>query len=123
MRNRLAAFMEEETGRPVDVSFFTSSTAALQAVAAGQADVASVDGAAGWLAWQNLDLEAVASEVRSDGRTFYNAAAWVRADSDLQSVDDFQGRTSCHTGATKSAGMFMPMGYLAREGHIIAVPG
>lgn len=118
--DRLAAFMEDETGRPVEVSFFTSSTAALQAVAAGQADVASVDGAAGWLAWQNLGLEAVASEIRSDGRTFYNAAAWVRADSDIQSVDDFEGRTSCHTGATKSAGMFMPMGYLAREGHIDA---
>ncbi len=116
--DRLATFLQEETGRDVEVSFFTTSTAALEAVHSGQADVASVDGAAGWLAWQRLGLEAIASEVRSDGRTYYYAAAWVRADSDIQTVDDFEGRTSCHTGATKSAGMFMPMGYLVKEGHI-----
>ncbi len=118
--DQLAAFLEEQTGRPVEVSFFTSSTGALQAVAAGQADVASVDGAAAWLAWQRLQLDAIAAEVRGDGRTYYNAAAWVRADSDIMGVDDFQGRTSCHTGATKSAGMFMPMGYLVKEGLIDA---
>ncbi len=116
----LAAFLEDQMGRPVEVSFFTSSTAALQAVAAGQADVASVDGAAAWLAWQRLDLDAIAAETRSDGRTFYNAAAWVRQDSDIMAVEDFEGRTSCHTGATKSAGMFMPMGYLVKEGLIDA---
>ncbi len=118
--DQLASFLADETGRPVKVSFFTSSTAALQAVAAGQADVASVDGAAAWLAWQRLDLDAIAAEVRADGRTYYNAAAWVRADSDILGVEDFQSRTSCHTGATKSAGMFMPMGYLVQEGYIDA---
>ncbi len=118
--DRLADFLAEQTGRPVVVSFFTSGTAALQAVAAGQADVASVDGAAAWLAWQKLGLDAIAAEVRGDGRTYYNAAAWVRTDSDIMGVEDFQGRTSCHTGATKSAGMFMPMGYLVKEGYIDA---
>ncbi len=118
--DRLAEYITAQTGREASVTFFTDSTSALQALAAGQVDFASVDGAAGWLAWQELGLEAIGSEVRSDGRTHYMAAAWVLDDSDITTVDDFAGRNSCHTGATKSAGMFMPMGYLVREGHIDA---
>lgn len=118
--DRLAAFIEAETGRDTKVQFFTSSHLALEAVRFGQADVASVDGAAAWLAWTQNDLQAIASETRSDGRTHYNAAAWVRDDSDIETVADFAGRTSCHTGATKSAGMMMPMSYLIREGLIDA---
>lgn len=116
--DRLAQYITQETGRPASVTFFTDSSSALAALAAGQVDFASVDGAAGWLAWQELDLEAIGAEVRGDGRTFYLASAWVRADSDIMSVDDFAGRDSCHTGATKSAGMFMPMGYLVEHGHV-----
>ncbi len=118
--DRLAEFIEHETGRPTKVLFFTSSTAALEAVRFGQADVASVDGAAAWLAWNQNGLEAIASEVRGDGRTYYRAAAWVHADSDIQSIDDFAGRTSCHTGAMKSAGMFLPISYLVQAGLIDA---
>lgn len=114
----LAAHLSDETGLDVSIHYFTSSTAALAALKAGQADIASVDGAAGWLAWKELGLEAFGSETRSDGRTHYMASAWVRADSDIQTVSDLAGKDSCHTGATKSAGMFMPMGYLTQEGLI-----
>lgn len=118
--DRLAAYITEKTGRDASVKVFFDSSSALQQLAAGQVDFASVDGTAGWLAWQELGLEAIGSEVRSDGRTHYMASAWVRSDSDIQTVDDFAGRDSCHTGATKSAGMFMPMGYLVREGYVNA---
>ncbi len=113
---QLAKWIEDQTGRKAEVFLFTESNTALQAVASGQADIASVDGAAAWLAWQRLGLEAVASEVRGDGRTFYHAAAWVLADSEIQTVEDLAGKNSCHTGATKSAGMMMPMSYLASQG-------
>ena len=114
----LADHISEATGLDVSIHYFTSSTAALAALKAGQADIASVDGAAGWLAWKELGLEAFGSETRSDGRTHYMASGWVRADSDIQTVADLAGKNSCHTGATKSAGMFMPMGYLTKEGFI-----
>ena len=114
----LAAHLSDATGLDVSIHYFTSSTAALAALKAGQADIASVDGAAGWLAWTELGLEAFGSETRSDGRTHYMASAWVHADSDIQTVADLAGKNSCHTGATKSAGMFMPMGYLTQEGLI-----
>ncbi len=116
----LDAYLEEATGRDVRVDLFTTNNAALEALRAGQADIASVDGAAGWLAWKTLGLEAVAAEVRGDGRTYYMASAWVQTDSDIQTVDDLAGVNSCHTGATKSAGMFMPMSYLVKEGLIDA---
>ncbi len=118
--DRLAAFLAKETGRDVKIDVFTDANAALQAVNFGHADVASVDGAAGWLAWQRLGLEAIASEVRSDGRTHYIAAAWATEDNGVETVDDFAGANSCHTGATKSAGMLMPMSYLVANGHIDA---
>ncbi len=114
----LAAYLESATGRDVRVDLFTDNNAALAALDAGQLDIASVDAAAAWLAWQTLDLEAVASEVRSDGRTYYMASGWVLADSDIQTVDDLAGVNSCHTGRTKSAGMFMPMSYLIKHGHV-----
>lgn len=115
----LANYLEGAVGGNVDVYFFDSSTAALAAVHAGQADFASVDGAAAWLAWQRLGLEAVASEVRSDGRTHYVATAWVQNDSAIMDAPDLaDGVTSCHTGATKSAGMFLPMSYLVANFYI-----
>ena len=34
--------------------------------------------------WQEVyDLDVLAAETKSDGRTYCNAAAWVRADSDM----------------------------------------
>ena len=61
-------------------------------------------------------------------RTYYNAHAWVRADSEMAaahldddpSTDPFallEGKTSCHTGWLKSAGMLLPMGYMIGHGY------
>ena len=66
--------------------------------------------------------------MKSDGRTHYDAHAWVKADSDVAaahldndpSTDPFAllaGKTSCHTGWLKSAGMLLPMGYLIGHGY------
>ena len=87
-----------------------------------------VDGAAGWLGYQVYDLDVVAVEKKPDGRVYYNAAAWVRADSDIAAayLDDdpdtdpfalMEGKKSCHTGWLKSAGMLIPMGYLIGNGY------
>ena len=87
-----------------------------------------VDGAAGWLGYQVYDLDVVAVEKKPDGRVYYNAAAWVKADSDIAAayLDDdpdtdpfalMQGKKSCHTGWLKSAGMLIPMGYLIGNGY------
>ena len=62
----------------------------------------------------------------------YNASAWVLNGSDIaeahldgnESTDPFallEGKTSCHTGWLKSAGMLMPMGYLIKNGYVTPV--
>jgi ABC-type phosphate/phosphonate transport system substrate-binding protein len=113
---RLAEAIEAATGRKTTIYFVQSTELALQAVDAGQADAAFVDGAAGWFAWQRFGLEAAAAHLESDGRPYYVASAWVRNESTYQSMEDLRGEDSCHTGLLKSAGTFMPLGWLIKEG-------
>lgn len=113
---RLADAIENATGRKTEIYFVGSTELALQAVDAGQADAAFVDAAAGWFAWKRFGLEAAAAQLESDGRSYYVASAWVRNESAYQSMDDLRGKNSCHTGLLKSAGTFMPLGWLVKEG-------
>ena len=124
----LADKMEALTGMDVEIYPVTDSIAAIEAVDKGNADIAFMDGASGWLAWEVYDLEVLAVEQKADGRVYYNATAWVKADSDMAAayLDDddttdpfalMEGKTSCHTGWLKSAGMLIPMGYLIANGY------
>lgn len=112
---RLAQAITDLTGRTTEVYFVQSTELALQAVSSGQADAAFVDGAAGWFAWQRFGLDAAAATLESDGRTHYIASAFV-VNASYQSMHDLQGADSCHTGLLKSAGTFMPLGWILREG-------
>ena len=121
-----------------DVTLYSidSEGAMIEALRFGNADIAIMDGGSAWVGWQQYDLEVLAADQKSDGRTYYNAHAWVLADSpmaDAASDDDpytdpfalLQGKTSCHTGWLKSAGMLLPMGYLIGHGYanVIGDPG
>ena len=112
----------------VEIYAVADEAATIEAIDKGNADIGFVDGAAAWLAWEVYGLDVLAAEHKSDGRTYYNAAAWVRADSDMAAayLDDdpetdpfalMEGKTSCHTGWLKSAGMLIPMGYLIGNGY------
>lgn len=118
---RLAKAIEEATGRKTEIHFVQDTELALQAVDSGQADAAFVDAAAGWFAWKRLGLEAAAAHLESDGRPHYVASAWVLNNSQYRSMEDLRGATSCHTGLLKSAGTFMPLGWLLRNGHVTRV--
>lgn len=113
---RLAEALKAATGRETEVYFVQDTELALQAVQSRQADAAFVDAAAGWFAWKRLGLQAVAAHLEGDGRPHYVASAWVLANSSYQSMADLRGKDSCHTGLLKSAGTFMPLGWLVREG-------
>ncbi|HJN55226.1 MAG TPA: PhnD/SsuA/transferrin family substrate-binding protein, partial [Candidatus Poseidoniales archaeon] len=124
----LAAYLCEQMGMPVTLYKITSSGAALEALRFGNAHVAFLDGGPAWVGWQMYGLEVLAADLKSDGRMSYDAHAWVRADSEMaaaqldsdSTTDPFSllaGKTSCHTGWLKSAGMLMPMGYLIGNGY------
>jgi len=114
----------------MDVSLYPidSEGAAIQALRFGNADIALMDGGAAWVGWQQYNLDALAADQKSDGRTYYNAHAVVLKGSDIAnahldddpSTDPFalmEGKTSCHTGWLKSAGMLLPMGHLIGNGY------
>ena len=124
----LADKMSSLTGMDVEIYAVPDSGAAIEAVDKGHADIAFMDGAAAWLAWEVYGLDVLAAEEKADGRVYYNATAWVKADSDMaeayldndNSTDPFElmrGKKSCHTGWLKSAGMLIPMGYLIGNGY------
>ena len=80
------------------------------------------------MGWKEYGLAAMAADMKSDGRTYYDAHAVVINGSVIanayldgdDSTDPFallEGKTSCHTGWLKSAGMLLPMGYLISEGY------
>ena len=116
----------------MDVSLYDvgSSGIAMEALRFGNADIAmNIDGGPAWVGWNAYGLEVMAADTKSDGRAYYDAHAWVKADSEIatahldndDSTDPFSllaGKTSCHTGWLKSAGMLMPMGYMIGNGYV-----
>lgn len=119
---RLADWIAEQTGREVELYHVDSEGAAITAMRFGHAHAAFMDGGAAWIAWTEHDLEAIAADQNSDGRTYYEALAVVRTDSGIEGIADLAGgKDSCHTGWLKSAGMLMPVGHLIGAGHMEVV--
>ena len=118
---RFADYLQEKLNAPVELYAVDSEGASIEALRFGHADIAFMDGGSAWVGWQQYDLSVLASETKPDGRTWYGARGIVRAGSDIAEahLDDdiytdpfslLQGKTSCHTGWLKSAGMLLPMG-------------
>ena len=124
----MADYLAEELDMDVELYPITSEGSIIEALRFGNAHIAFMDGAAAWVGWQQYGLEAIAADQKSDGRTYYNAHAVVLKDSEMaeayldgdESTDPFallEGKTSCHTGWLKSAGMLLPMGFLIGNGY------
>ena len=125
---RFADYLADTLDMNIELYPVDSEGAILQALRFGNADIAFMDGAAAWIGWQQYDLEALAADQKSDGRTYYDAHAVVLKESEMANAsldsndltDPFsllEGKTSCHTGWLKSAGMLLPMGHLIGNGY------
>lgn len=124
----LADRLSDRLGVNVELYDVNSEGAILEALRFGNADIGFMDGGAAWVGWKEYGLAALAADLKPDGRSYYGAQAYVRADSDIAAayLDDdpstdpyelFRGKTPCHTGWLKSAGMLLPMGYLIGNGY------
>ncbi len=124
----LADRLSKKLGVSVELYDVSSEGAIIEALRFGHADIGFMDGGAAWVGWKEYGLSALAADLKPDGRSWYGAQAYVRADSDMAQafLDDddstdpfalFEGKTSCHTGWLKSAGMLLPMGYLIGNGY------
>ncbi len=113
-----------------DVSIYTvdSKIAVLEALRFGNVDIAYMDSGNAWIGWNQYGLEVLAADQKSDGRSYYNAHAWVLDDSEIAiaHLDSnpltnpfslMEGKTSCHTGWLESVGMMLPMGFLLGLGY------
>ena len=78
---KLADYLSDATGLNIELYPITSDSLALEALRFGSADMAFLDGGAAWMGWQSYGLEAMAADMKSDGRTYYSAHAWVLNDS------------------------------------------
>ena len=105
----MADYLANVLDMDVELYPITSEGAIIEALRFGNAHIAFMDGAAAWVGWQRYDLEVLAADQKSDGRTFYNAHAIVLNGSEIadayldgdESTDPFallEGKTSCHTG-------------------------
>lgn len=112
----LANWIEDQTGVPTRIDPVHGDSAAINALANGHAHAAYLSGGPSWVGWQTYGLEPLAVEVDKAGNTFYTAAAWIRAESSIETVVDLEGEDSCHTGDMTGAGMLIPMAHLAHEG-------
>ena len=128
--NRIADYLCDVLDMDVTIYDVDSAALAMEALRFGNADIAmNIDGGPAWVGWNAYDLEVLAADTKDDGRAFYNAHAWVLKGSEMElalndnddTTDPFaflEGKTSCHTGWLKSAGMLMPMGYLIGNGYV-----
>lgn len=129
---KLADRLGELMGQEVEIYPVNSQAATIEALRFGNADIGFLDGGAAWLSWQEYGLQVAAAEQKGDGRSYYNAIAWVHIDSDMAQadLDDdpatdpfalMEGKISCHTSALGSSGMLLPMGFLINNGYVDVV--
>ncbi len=124
----LANYLTEKLNYDVSIFSVDSEGAMIEALRFGNADIAIMDAGSAWIGWQQYDLGVMAADLNIDGRTYYNANAWVRSESDIAKafLDDdpysdpfalLSGKVSCHTGWLNSVGMLLPMGFLIGHGY------
>ena len=124
----LADYFSDKLNYDVSIFSVDSEGSMVEALRFGNADIALMDAGAAWVGWQQYDLGVLAADLNVDGRTYYNANALVRSDSDAAKayLDDdpysdpfalLSGQTACHTGWLKSVGMLLPMGFLIGHGY------
>ena len=101
----LADYVAEETGVEVTLYPVSSEGAIIEALRFGHADIAFMDGGSAWMGWKEYGLAAMAADMKSDGRTYYDAHAVVLNGSEIanahldgdDSTDPFallEGKTS-----------------------------
>jgi phosphonate transport system substrate-binding protein len=112
----LAAFLSAEMGTRVEVLIPTAYEPLIEALRFGNLEAAFLDAAPAWIAHHRAGAEVVLAEVRDDGRTFYWATGFTRADSDIDGLDDLVGKRMAHTSWTGSSGFVLPIGRMIELG-------
>lgn len=103
--------IEQETGATVEFQNASDYAAVIEGMRAGQIDVASFGPFSYVIAKDSgIDMEPAASPTNDpDQAPAYTSLAYVRADSDIESIDDLRGQTVCFVDAASTSGYLVPM--------------
>ncbi|TXD36013.1 phosphate/phosphite/phosphonate ABC transporter substrate-binding protein [Lujinxingia vulgaris] len=116
---RMAEFIEEQTGYEVEIFLPTNYSAVVEALRSDNADVAYFSGLPYLVAHENAGAELLVVEERG-GNPFYYSQWYALADSDIESIADLKGRSIAFTSPTSTSGYLFPLGKVIDEGHLTA---
>ena len=112
------ATMEERLGIPVELFPAPDYAGVIQGLLAGQLDYASL-GASAYAAIYLQDPNAVDPifvSAEADGSLGYIAAMYVRADSDIHSLEEMEGHSLAYADPNSTSGFLVPRAELAAAG-------
>ena len=114
----LADYLSERLGVPVTLRMANAYSGIIQAMEAGEADMAMLGAAAYASAYDVLggDLQPLAHAVSRTGDRGYFGVVIVPADSPAQSLDDLGGKTLAFADPNSASGYLVPNFYLNRLG-------
>lgn len=107
----VTALLEQETGRDVEFQNASDYAAVIEGMRAGQIDVASFGPFAYAISKDSgIDMEpAVAPTNEQDVAPAYTSLAYVREGSEIENLEDMEGRDVCFVDAASTSGYLVPM--------------
>ncbi|XP_020628634.1 melanotransferrin-like isoform X1 [Orbicella faveolata] len=91
-------------------------------IKSGQADLVTLDGGDLYEAGKDDNLVPIVGEQYGEYGVKYYGVAVVKKNNKGFTLKTLKGRTSCHTGARRTAGWNVPVGYLLRTGIMAKMP-
>lgn len=113
----LADFLQQRMGMPVEIVVPTSYEPLMEGLRFQHIDASFMDSGPAWLAYKSSGAEVVLAELK-DGNPFYYGEVFVRKDSDINSLEDLQGKRIAFTSWTGSSGFVLPIGTMVNRGII-----
>ena len=110
----LADALNRETGLVFDVSVPTSYTAVIEAMGAGQVDVAWLATFAYVLAHDKYGTDVILTTIRQGSKT-YRSQIITRADSGIRSIADLRGKKFAFVDSASASGFLYPVALLAKN--------
>lgn len=116
----MADYLAEALGVDVELRYASDYAGILQAMDVGEVHIASFGGGPYATAWDMLDgdLEPLAMTTGTDGTKGYYSVVIAPADSEMESIDDIEGKSIAFSDPNSTSGYLVPSFYLRREGKL-----
>ena len=114
---RFGEFISEETGYGIEIFLPTNYASVVEALRAGNADVAYFSGLPYMMAHEMADAELLVVEER-EGEPFYHSQWYTLKDNDIDDLSDLEDKAIAFTSPTSTSGYLFPMAEMIDQGLI-----